>query len=322
MLPFSKVIDLPPPVASVNTHRRSCTSVASAVLSRYWRVSLIALLMVFLYGRVIGELVSDWYKNGDDAHGFFVLPISAYLVWRKRDTLAALAAAPRLANLWLVMGSLALLFLGILGAEWFLTRVSLVAATAGLVVYFRGWRTVRVLAFPLSFSLLMIPLPGIIYYQLVFPLQLLASRLAIFGLERLHLFPVLREGNLLFLPHYTLEVVEACSGVRSLMALLALALGYGYLAQSSKLIRGVLVLLVIPLAIFSNALRVMLQAVILRYRGFDIAVGPWHQTAGLLTFMSAAALLLVADKVLSRVHRRTATTDLFNLGDESSTKLC
>jgi len=303
MLPFSKGMELQAAEGSASTQRLVSHGAAVVFLKRYWPTIVLVVLMSILYGEVIRYLIADWYKNGDDAHGFFVLAVSAYLVWRKRKVLPEIDAKPSLAGLPVVLGSLGLLFLGHLGAEFFLSRVSLLTIIIGVVVYFRGWQTVRVLAFPFAFSLLMIPLPGVIYYQIVFPLQLLTSRLAIFGLECLNLFPVIREGNLLFLPHHTLEVVEACSGVRSLMALLALALGYGYLAESSKLIRGLLVLLVVPLAILSNALRVMIQAVIARYQGVDITDRSWHQTTGMLTFLSAALLMLLADRLLNSVRR-------------------
>jgi exosortase len=274
----------------------------------HWRILLLGLLVILLYGTVISELVKDWYKSGDNAHGFFVPAVSAYLIWRKRSVLSSLRSKPTNAGLGLIIGSLVLLFIGNFGAEWFLTRVSLVGTITGLVLYFKGWEKLRALAFPLGFLLLMIPLPGILYYQIVFPLQLLASRLAIFGLERLDLFPVIREGNLLFLPHYTLEVVEACSGVRSLMSLLTLALGYGYLADCSYPVRLASVLLVVPLAVLSNAFRVMVQAVIVRYRGLDIAEGSWHQLTGLLTFICAAFLLLLTLQTLSKFRKDRQAT--------------
>jgi exosortase len=274
----------------------------------HWRILLLGLLVILLYGTVISELVKDWYKSGDNAHGFFVPAVSAYLIWRKRSVLSSLRSKPTHAGLGLIIGSLVLLFIGNFGAEWFLTRVSLVGTITGLVLYFKGWEKLRALVFPLGFLLLMIPLPGILYYQIVFPLQLLASRLAIFGLERLDLFPVIREGNLLFLPHYTLEVVEACSGVRSLMSLLTLALGYGYLADCSYPVRLASVLLVVPLAVLSNAFRVMVQAVIVRYRGLDIAEGSWHQLTGLLTFIFAAFLLLLTLQTLSKFRKDRQAT--------------
>lgn len=303
MPPSSKSAVLESPVADVTVKHRGLTKTVASYLAEHWRFLLFVLVFLLLYRAVIVELVKDWYKSGDNAHGFFVPVVAAYLVWRKHKVLAILPCKPNLAGLGAVMGSLVLLFLGSLGAESFLTRVSLVATITGLVLYFRGWESLRALAFPLGFLLLMIPLPGILYYQIVFPLQLVASRVAIFGLEKLDLFPVIREGNLLMLPRYTLEVVEACSGVRSLMSLLTLAVGYGYLAECSYLVRTVSVLLVVPLAVLSNAIRVLLQAVIVRYRGLDIAEGTWHQLTGLLTFILAAFLLLLATQTLAKLHK-------------------
>src|SRR5438270_7249315 len=297
------------PVAEVSIQQRGLsTAVIASCLAVHWRLLLLVLVFLLLYGTVILELLKDWYKSGDNAHGFFVPLVSGYLVWRKRRVLTKLHSKPNLAGLCIIIGSLALLYLGSLGAEWFLTRISLVAAIVGLVLYFRGWQSLRALAFPLGFLLLMIPLPGIVYYQIVFPLQLLASRLAIFGLERLDLFPVVREGNLLILPHYTLEVVEACSGVRSLMSLRALALGYGYLAECRYAVRTLLILFVIPLAVLSNAFRVMVQAVIVRYQGLDIAEGNWHQLTGMLTFIFAALLLLLTAQALNKLYGNPQTT--------------
>jgi exosortase len=309
MQSLSESLELQHHVADLKTQRGFPKNILAILPGRHWRVLFFALLLLLLYGGVIAGLMADWYKNGDDAHGFFVLPLSAYFAWRKRDILVSLGCKPALAGLLWILGSMVLLFVGSLGAELFLTRISVVATIAGLIVYFWGWQILRALAFPLCFSLLMIPLPAIIYYQIVFPLQLLASRLATFGLEWLNLFPVIREGNLLFLPHYTLEVVEACSGVRSLIALFALALGYGYLAQPSKVMRGVLVLLVVPLAILSNASRVTLQALIVYYRGLDISERPWHQTTGLMTFISAALLLLLVNRVFCQSHCSTKRQD-------------
>jgi exosortase len=272
------------------------------LMHRLWPVFLLVALMLFLYRKIAWELILDWYKNEDDAHGFIVLPLSMYFVWRGRHVLAGIPREPAWVGLLLVSCSLGLLFLGSMGAELFLARLSWLGTAAGLVIYFRGWRTLRALAFPLLFSLLMIPLPSIVYYQLTFPLQLLASRLTMAGLQQLNMFPVIREGNLLFLPHYTLEVVAACSGIRSLMALLAFALGYGYLAQGSRMIRGVLVLLVVPLAVGCNAVRVMVEALLVRSLGPDIAQARWHQLTGLVTFACAAVLLLVADRIFGAIR--------------------
>jgi len=272
---------------------------------RHWAIVLLILVLLLLYASVIVGLVQDWYKDGNNAHGFFVPVVSVSLAWHKRDVLKSLPNKPCPAGLLVILGSVGLLFLGSLGAELFLTRVSLVGNIAGLVLYFAGWDVLRAVTFPIGFLLLMIPLPGIIYYQLMFPLQLLASRLVMFALDWLNYFPVVREGNLLILPHYTLEVVEACSGVRSLVSLLALALGYGYIAGANRVTRAIMALAVVPLAILSNAFRVMLEAFVVNYYGVHLAEGRWHEVTGLVTFTSAAFLLLIGER-LSRTFTTTS----------------
>ena len=137
----------------------------------------------------------------------------------------------------------------------------------GLIVYFMGGAMLRAMTFPIAFLLFAIPIPTVVYNEIVFPLQFIASKFATRVLEMLNLFPVMREGNVLVLPHMTLEVVEACSGIRSLMSLLALAAGYGYLVEKSNWVRWFLVLAMVPLAIISNGTRVMITAIMANYIG-------------------------------------------------------
>jgi exosortase len=266
-------------------------------VTKYGLLGLTVIALAMLYLPVLIGLMEDWYKDGNDAHGMFVPLVSAYLIWSKRHIIMQVTCQPAALGLLLVAFSLGLLFLGTLGAELFLARVSLVLILAGLIVNLRGWETLNAVRFPIAFLFLMIPLPGLIYYQLVLPLQLFASRLVTFGLETLNLFPIVREGNLLILPHHTLEVVEACSGVRSLMSLFTLAVGYGYFVQANKSIRSILILLVPPLAIFSNAFRVFLEALVVHYRDVDLAEGTYHMAMGVITFVVAALLLLASERV-------------------------
>jgi exosortase len=192
----------------------------------------------------------------------------------------------------MVIFSLAVLFLGSLGAELFLARISLLGVICGLVVYFRGWSLLRAMAFPLAFLLFAIPIPVIIYNQIVFPLQFVASRFATSTLELLNIFPIMREGNVLIMPNMRLEVVEACSGIRSLMSLLALAAGYGYLAERSTVVRWFLFLAMVPLAIVSNGTRVMITALMAHYIGPQAAEGFMHEFSGWVIFVVATALFL------------------------------
>ena len=156
--------------------------------------------------------------------------------------------------------------LGMLGAELFMARLSLVVLIAGMILFLAGRQTLWSIAFPIGYLLFMIPLPAIVYYQLTLPLQLWASRLGATGLVALGIHTV-REGNLLFLPNCTLNVVEACSGIRSLLSLLAAVVAYGYFAESSTWKRTVLAVTSIPIAIATNGLRLVATGVLSYYYG-------------------------------------------------------
>jgi exosortase len=218
--------------------------------------------------------------------------LSLYLVWQRRGKLSTIPRRPSLWGMFIVVVSLCVLFLGSLGAELFLARISLLGVICGLIVYFAGAPVLRAMAFPVAFLLFAIPIPVIVYNQIVFPLQFIASKFATSTLEMLNIFPIMREGNVLIMPNMRLEVVEACSGIRSLMSLLALAAGYGYLAERSTLVRWILFLAMIPLAILSNGTRVMITALMAHYIGPQAAEGFMHEFSGWVIFVVATALFL------------------------------
>lgn len=274
------------------------------------RPLFLATLVVGLYGSVILGLVDQFYQNPEYSHGFVIPFFSAYLIWLKRERFAQIEKRPSLTGLVLTLGAIGLLYLGSIGAELFLTRISLVFIIIGLVLYFEGEKTLRLVAFPLAFLFLMIPLPAIAYNHIVFPLQLLSSRLATGVLESINVMPVLREGNLLILPHYTLEVVEACSGIRSLMSLLALALGYAYLAEPALAIRSVLVITMVPVAIVANGFRVVLTALVAHYRGAQTVDGVMHPISGVVIFLIAVLSLLALHGAIAAVRKRLRPNEI------------
>jgi exosortase len=257
-----------------------------------WQGALLVAVFVALYFSVLVHLVRQWYIDPDYSHGFLVPFLSAFLIWQRRDKLSEVVRRPSSWGLLIVVFSLGLLFLGSLGAELFLTRVSMIGTICGMIVYFSGWRLLRSMAFPLAFLLFAIPIPAVIYNEIVFPLQGIASRFATSFLEMLNLFPIMREGNVLIMPGMRLEVVEACSGIRSLMSLLALAAGYGYLAEKSVAMRWFIFLAMIPLAIISNGTRVMITALMTNYIGPQAAEGFMHEFSGWVIFVVATALFL------------------------------
>jgi exosortase len=266
-------------------------------------LALLAGLIVALYAPVLKALVGDWWQDPNYSHGFLVPVFAGYVLWQERERYHGLRVAPSNFGLVAMLAAIGLLVVGTLGAELYTSRFSLVLLLAGMVLFLAGWTVLRALAFPLAYLLLMIPIPTIIQNQIVFPLQLLASRFAAGVLEAVGVV-VLREGNVLYLRNSALEVAQACSGIRSLVALIALALAYGYLAERRRWVRVVLVLLMLPIAVVSNGLRVVGTGILTNTLGQDWAEGFFHTFSGLLIFLTAVSMMLLAHWGLTKLGRR------------------
>jgi exosortase len=254
---------------------------------------------LLLYWRVIASLVRAWSTDDNYSHGFVIVPIALYFAWERRDRFAAAPIRPSLFGLVVVLGSMCLLMAGLLGAELFITRLSLLGTATGIILFLFGWRRLSVLIFPLAFLLLMIPLPAILFNQIAFPLQLTASRVGEFVITAANV-PVLREGNLLVLPNTTLEVAEACSGIRSLVSLLTLGITFGYFADSRAWVRTLIALSTIPVAILSNGLRVAGTGIAAHRFGPAAAEGFFHEFSGWALFVVAFLMMLGLQRLLLR----------------------
>jgi len=266
-----------------------------------WPGVLLA-LTVILYLAVLKALVLDWWGNPDYGHGFLVPLFSGYVLWRERKRWMNSETQPSNFGFLVMVGAVVLLIGGSLGAELFTSRFSLLVLLAGMVLFLQGWKVLRAVSFPIAFLVLMIPIPVIVYNQITFPLQLIASRFATFWLE-LAQVPVLREGNVLILPNYTLEVVEACSGIRSLMTLITLAIAYGYLVERRRWVRYALPVLMVPIAIVSNAIRIMGTGFLTFHFGPKAAEGFFHEFSGWIIFLVALVLMSVCHWILTKVGK-------------------
>jgi exosortase len=263
-----------------------------------WGLAVICLLIAVVYYHVLVKLATDWWQIPDFSHGFLVPLFSAYLVWEKRETLRSTIIAPCWGGIAVIVLGLFVLLLGVYGSELFLSRVSLVIVLAGLVLCFGGRQFLKELSFALLVLLLAIPIPAIIFNQITFPLQILASKLAS-ALLPLFGVPVLREGNIIELPLMKLEVAEACSGIRSLMSLFTLAVFYGYFLEKSNWRRVALVLVSIPIAIAANAVRILGTGLCVQYWDPDKALGFFHEFSGWVIFMVSLVCLYAAHRVMS-----------------------
>jgi len=262
--------------------------------------------VVWLYAGVLTSLARQWASDDDYSHGFFVIPQALYFAWERRERLRTAPLRPSAWGAVLVAASLAVYLAGIAGAELFLTRVSLVGVLAGAMLFVWGRVHFRALLFTFAFLLLMIPLPAIVFNQVAFPLQLLASRVGESAIAAAGI-PVLREGNVLHLAHTNLEVAEACSGIRSLVSLLMLAIVLGYFTDPRPGARAALALASVPIAIVANAARVAGTGMLSHWMGAAAAEGFFHTFSGWLMFVVAFAGLVVAQRLIACVHlgRRT-----------------
>lgn len=270
--------------------------------SRYAQFALgsamICLLVAAVYYQVLVKLVTDWWNIPDFSHGFLVPPFAAYLVWEKREILRGTKIAPSWSGIAVIAMGLVVLLLGVYGSELFLSRVSLIILLAGLVLCFGGRKFLKELRFALLVLLLAIPIPAIVFNQITFPLQILATKLAS-ALLPLFNVPVLREGNIIELPSMKLEVAEACSGIRSLMSLFTLAVFYGYFLEKSNWRRVALVLASIPIAIAANAVRILGTGLCVQYWDPDKALGFFHEFSGWVIFLVSLTCLYGVHRVMS-----------------------
>ena len=265
------------------------------------QVAILAALVTLLYSGILRDLVRDWESDPNFSHGFVVPFFSAVVIWRKRRQLRHQNLQPSWSALLLIGAGLGTLVTGVLGAELFLSRVSFVFVLAGLVVLFGGWPVFRTVSFAWMVLFLMIPLPAILYDQIALPLQFFASKSATAFLWVLGV-PAVREGNLIHLSGMSLEVAEACSGIRSLCSLGTLAIIYSYLLGASVWKRLVLALSTVPIAVITNALRITAAGALVRYGKATYARGLFHDFSGWLIFMVALALLVLVDHLFKAAN--------------------
>lgn len=265
----------------------------------WWQALILVVLTLCLYSSTLVNLVLQWGKDPNFSHGFFVIPFSLLVAWRDRRRYRAIACEFSSWGLLILILALCMLVAGSLGAEFFLSRFSLLILLAGLIVLCFGWNHLRAALFPLGFLVMMIPIPAIVFNPATLQLQLLASKVAaatlpVFGV------PVFHEGNVINLPAMSLEVAQACSGVHSLFALITLAIIYGYLISSAMWIRVILVVAAVPIAIMANSLRIIGTGLVVHYWNPSRASGFFHEFSGGLIFLICLLMLVLLQQTVAR----------------------
>jgi exosortase len=261
-------------------------------------------LLAAAYFPVLQHLVEQWNVDEDVGHGYFVPLVAGFIAWQRRDQLLAMERKPAWWGLGVMAWAALQGWVGALGAELFLQRTAFLVALVGLLLVVGGIQLVRALAFPLLLLPFMIPLPAVLYNQITFPLQLFASQVAEVCLGLIGI-PVLRDGNVLELASQKLSVVEACSGIRSLLSLSFLSLVYAYFFDQKVWMRGVLLLATIPVAIIANSGRVTITG-ILSEINTEWAQGFFHSLEGWIIFAIALVLLGGLHALINRFADKNA----------------
>lgn len=269
------------------------------------RVSIItiAALFTFLYFEVFRELLVVWSTVPDYSHGYLIPFLALYLVWGTRDKIITAHLSPSFWGLVVFIIGIGQYIIGYIGAEHFMQGTSMIFVILGIVLFLWGREVTRIVLVPVCYLMFMIPLPAIIWNKFAFSLKLYATEIAVYFIQAVGI-TVLREGNVLTLPATTLEVVDACSGLRSLISLLALTALTGYISNVNFWKKWVLFISAIPIAIASNIIRLIITAVLFDKFGIDITQGISHTLSGLFVFSIGIALFIIVYKILMLIPKQ------------------
>lgn len=245
------------------------------------------------------NLIADWYRTEEYSHGFLIVPIALFIGLRKREKLAKIPLSPSLYGLAIVVFALLLYFFARLAEIKTLASLSMVIFAWGATLYVFGFIFLKEVSFPLLMLFLMIPVPAQIYSQATIPLQLIVTKASVYAAGLLGI-PILREGNVIHLPNHTLQVVQACSGLRSMISLVTLGAVMGYLVLNSNILRGILLLGGILAAIMTNIVRVFIMILAFHYFEIDLAKGTIHTYFGIGIFLLAILILLGMKEIVGK----------------------
>jgi exosortase len=271
------------------------------VSAHRWPLLFTGLLVAILYATNIAKLCSSWWTDENYAHGFIVPVAFFWMLWRRRQELATCKVAPQPWAIGIVALALFQLAAGTWGVENFVADSSLLLLLSGMTLYLFGSKMLRRVAFPIAWLIFMIPLPAVVFYSITFPLQLLASKLAVGILDVLRV-PCVSDGNILYLAHFTADVAEACSGIRALMSILAFSLLIAYLVDLRSW--WALAIAAFPVALGVNAVRVAGTGLMGNYLGAQWAEGFFHTFSGWLLFMGSLGVMLAIVCTLRHLEQR------------------
>ena len=266
----------------------------------YYQLGILLLAFLALYYPFIQTLMRDWDTNDNYSQGYFIPFVSAFMIWWVLKDLETNDLKPSNWGIAIIVLGLLQLFIAKVGSEYFLQRTSMIIVLFGISFFLFGGRFTKTIWLPLVYLIYMVPLPAIIWNRIAFPMQLFASAITE-DVVRFIGIPILREGNVLHLAQTSLEVVDACSGLRSLVNILGLAVGLGFVMNKKAWKRWALFLAAFPIAVIVNIIRLAGTAVLATRYGGDVARGFLHDFSGWLVFVAGIALLIGVQGVLNKI---------------------
>lgn len=257
------------------------------------RLQLLLLLplLAWMYYKIVPDMVRDWYKDENYSHGFLVPFIAGYFIWQRWPDLKERLVKPDGWGLFVILCGLLQLLVAWLGTEYFTMRSSIIVILAGVTLFWFGREVLKGMSLPLGYLIFMVPIPYIIYDMVAFPLKLFVTKVSVAFLKLVGVV-VMREGNIIMFTSTTFEVADACSGIRSLISLLAIAVAYAFVIKTSNLRRWIIIISAIPIAVATNALRVIVTGILAQWWGAGAAEGFFHEFAGMAVFLLAMVILV------------------------------
>lgn len=268
---------------------------------KQYRLQLILVLPLLagMYYKIVPDMVKDWYQDENYSHGFLVPIIAGYFLWQRWTDLKDRQVKPDWLGLVVIVCGVLQLLVAWLGTEYFTMRSSLIVLLAGMTLFWFGREVLKGMALPLGYLIFMVPIPYIVYDMLAFPLKLFVTRISVAFLKLVGVV-VMREGNIIMFPTTTLEVADACSGIRSIISLLAIAAAYAFLTKTSNARRWIILFSAVPIAVATNALRVIVTGILAQWWGAKAAEGFFHEFAGMAVFLLAIGILAAFGELLRR----------------------
>lgn len=270
--------------------------------TKFIQLSILIVITILVYIPVLKGLFNSWYSDSNYSHGFIIPILAGYLIYEKKDDLIKLSFAKNYWGLIVLFVGLLLYIFGTAASEYFSVRISFIVVLIGLVMFNMGTNFFKNTWFPFVFLFFMVPLPYIIYYNITFPLQLYSSQIASIILKMIGI-PLILQGNIIHLQNSSLEVVEACSGLRSLMTLSALSAAIAYMVIKRWLPGIILLALTPPIAIMANVGRIFMSAIVAITISPKLAEGLFHELSGLLIFLIGLSIISISAFILKRIFK-------------------